>query len=238
MSDDAKAGKLTIDDTKLSLALESNWTGVKSFFTDFSKQVTDYVDTQTGSGGVIDGRLKSADRNIATLKDQLTQGQRAHRREGKAPEGAVRGDGDRAAEQPDPAGLADWRSWPVSQQLAAKPQARRASGRLPEQAPTRPNPVPRSALSVYTPSSSAAYKQQSILTATPGQLVVMLYDGCLRFLHQAAYAMREGNVTESGARLTARRGDHRGAARHARHREGRRRRQPAAGHLRLLLAST
>jgi flagellar protein FliS len=57
-------------------------------------------------------------------------------------------------------------------------------------------------LSVYTPSSSAAYKQQSILTATPGQLVVMLYDGCLRFLHQAAYAMREGNVTESGARLS------------------------------------
>jgi len=57
-------------------------------------------------------------------------------------------------------------------------------------------------LSVYTPSSSAAYKQQSILTATPGQLVVMLYDGCLRFLHQAAYAMREGDVTESGARLS------------------------------------
>ena len=57
-------------------------------------------------------------------------------------------------------------------------------------------------MSVYTPSSSAAYKQQSILTATPGQLVVMLYDGCLRFLHQAAYAMREGDVTESGARLS------------------------------------
>jgi len=57
-------------------------------------------------------------------------------------------------------------------------------------------------LSVYSPSSSAAYKQQSILTATPGQLVVMLYDGCLRFLHQAAYAMREGNATESGARLS------------------------------------
>jgi flagellar hook-associated protein 2 len=73
VSADAKAGKLTIDDAKLSLALESNWTGVKSFFTDFSKQVSDYVDTQTGSAGVIDGRLKSADRNITTLKDQLTK---------------------------------------------------------------------------------------------------------------------------------------------------------------------
>jgi flagellar protein FliS len=56
-------------------------------------------------------------------------------------------------------------------------------------------------LSAYTASHSAAYKQQSILTATPGQLVVMLYDGCLRFLHQAAYAMREGNVNEADARL-------------------------------------
>jgi flagellar protein FliS len=56
-------------------------------------------------------------------------------------------------------------------------------------------------LSAYTASHSVAYKQQSILTATPGQLVVMLYDGCLRFLHQAAYAMREGNIGESDARL-------------------------------------
>jgi flagellar secretion chaperone FliS len=57
-------------------------------------------------------------------------------------------------------------------------------------------------LSVYSPSQTAAYKQQSILTATPGQLVVMLYDGCLRFLHQASYAMREENVGEAGRRLT------------------------------------
>ena len=56
-------------------------------------------------------------------------------------------------------------------------------------------------MSVYTASHSAAYKQQSILTATPGQLVVMLYDGCLRFLNQAAFAMREGNGRESDARL-------------------------------------
>jgi flagellar protein FliS len=56
-------------------------------------------------------------------------------------------------------------------------------------------------LSAYTASHSVAYKQQSILTATPGQLVVMLYDGCLRFLHQGAYAMREGNMGESNTRL-------------------------------------
>jgi flagellar secretion chaperone FliS len=48
-------------------------------------------------------------------------------------------------------------------------------------------------LSAYTGTPTLAYKQGSILTATPGQLVVMLYDGCLRFLHQAAYAMRDAD---------------------------------------------
>ena len=43
----------------------------------------------------------------------------------------------------------------------------------------------------YTASNpSAAYRQQSVLTASPGQLVVMLYDGALRFLGQASAAMR------------------------------------------------
>jgi flagellar protein FliS len=57
-------------------------------------------------------------------------------------------------------------------------------------------------MSVPTALHTAAYRQQSILTATPGQLVVTLYDGCLRFLNQAAYAMREGEQTEARARLT------------------------------------
>jgi flagellar secretion chaperone FliS len=56
-------------------------------------------------------------------------------------------------------------------------------------------------MSVYSPSRATAYKEQSILTATPGQLVVMLYDGCLRFLHQAAHAMRDGDTAVSGNRL-------------------------------------
>jgi flagellar protein FliS len=59
---------------------------------------------------------------------------------------------------------------------------------------------PEVALSVYT-APTAAYKQQSILTATPGQLVVMLYEGCLRFLHQGAQSMRDGGIAEAGSRL-------------------------------------
>jgi flagellar protein FliS len=46
-------------------------------------------------------------------------------------------------------------------------------------------------LSAPVAAHTAAYRQQSILTATPGQLVVMLYDGCLRFLRQSAHALRE-----------------------------------------------
>ena len=57
-------------------------------------------------------------------------------------------------------------------------------------------------MSAYTASQTAAYRQQSILTATPGQLVVMLYDGCLRFLNQAAYALRDNDAIQAGARLS------------------------------------
>ncbi|HWK26603.1 MAG TPA: flagellar export chaperone FliS [Solirubrobacter sp.] len=56
-------------------------------------------------------------------------------------------------------------------------------------------------MATYAGNHSAAYKQQSILTAPPGRLVVMLYDGCLRFLFQAAYAMREGDRLGSQERM-------------------------------------
>jgi flagellar protein FliS len=48
-------------------------------------------------------------------------------------------------------------------------------------------------LATYAGNQTAAYRQQAILTAPPGRLVVMLYDGCLRFLFQSAHAMREGD---------------------------------------------
>jgi flagellar hook-associated protein 2 len=73
VSDDAKAGKLTIDDAKLTAALAADATAVKDFFTTFSKDVGDYVDKQAGSSGVIDGRLKGADRSLQSIQDQLTK---------------------------------------------------------------------------------------------------------------------------------------------------------------------
>lgn len=43
-------------------------------------------------------------------------------------------------------------------------------------------------------ASPNAYRQGAVLAATPGELVVMLYDGARRFLRQANVAMREGQV--------------------------------------------
>jgi flagellar secretion chaperone FliS len=54
-------------------------------------------------------------------------------------------------------------------------------------------------------ASPQAYRQSAVLAATPGQLVVMLYDGARRFLRQATVAMRDGNIER--AHNTLRRGE-------------------------------
>ena len=44
-------------------------------------------------------------------------------------------------------------------------------------------------MSAYAPAPNA-YRESAVLTATPEQLVVMLYDGAIRFLRQGAGAYR------------------------------------------------
>ena len=56
-------------------------------------------------------------------------------------------------------------------------------------------------MATYAGNQTAAYQQQSVLTAPPGRLVVMLYDGCLRFLYQSAHALREGDRMTSVSRM-------------------------------------
>ncbi len=51
-------------------------------------------------------------------------------------------------------------------------------------------------------ASPAAYRNSSVMTASPGQLVVMLYDGMARFLRQAEVLADEGAWTNAGERLT------------------------------------
>lgn len=46
-----------------------------------------------------------------------------------------------------------------------------------------------------------SYQLNDILTAPPGRLVVLLYDGAGRFLRQAAAAMRAGDIQRSNASM-------------------------------------
>lgn len=54
-----------------------------------------------------------------------------------------------------------------------------------------------------TPSMAApqAYRENAVLSATPAQLVVMLYDGARHFLRLGADAMRAGEVERAHNRL-------------------------------------
>jgi len=50
-------------------------------------------------------------------------------------------------------------------------------------------------------ASHAAYRRGEVLAATPGQLVVMLYDGARRFLRQTVSAMNDGEVERAHTAL-------------------------------------
>ena len=70
------------------------------------------------------------------------------------------------------------------------------------------------------------YTTHTAQTATPGQLVVMLYDGFLRFCAQGRAAFERGRRRHLGQPLDPGAGHRHGAARHARHDPGRDRDQP------------
>jgi flagellar protein FliS len=54
---------------------------------------------------------------------------------------------------------------------------------------------------VSTYASPQAYREASVLTASPVQLVVMLYDGATRFLRQAEVVMAEGVIGQAHERM-------------------------------------
>lgn len=41
-----------------------------------------------------------------------------------------------------------------------------------------------------------SYKQNSVNTASPGELTLMLYNGCLKFIHQAKKSISEKNIQD------------------------------------------
>jgi flagellar protein FliS len=49
----------------------------------------------------------------------------------------------------------------------------------------------------YNPTSFNTYKQQTAKTASPGELTLMLYDGCIKFMKQSKLFMEEQNFSKS-----------------------------------------
>nr|WP_177184863.1 flagellar export chaperone FliS [Sporolactobacillus nakayamae] len=43
-------------------------------------------------------------------------------------------------------------------------------------------------------SAYKSYQQNSVLTATPGELTLMLYNGCIKFIRQGKLAISEDNI--------------------------------------------
>ncbi len=41
------------------------------------------------------------------------------------------------------------------------------------------------------------YKQNAVFTATPEELTLMLYDGCIKFMNMAKYHIENGNIQKS-----------------------------------------
>ena len=56
---------------------------------------------------------------------------------------------------------------------------------------------------MVTPNMTAynAYKQNSVTTASPGELTLMLYNGCLKFLTKAKKAISEKNIEEKNTNI-------------------------------------
>jgi len=51
------------------------------------------------------------------------------------------------------------------------------------------------------PNPQASYKQAAVETASPEKLLIMLYTGAIRFLHQAEKAFAEKNLEEANNSL-------------------------------------
>ena len=70
-SPEAKAGKLVLDEAKLTRALDTDFTAVKSFLATFSKDVETFVKGQTGGTGIIDDRIKNGDATAKRIQQQI-----------------------------------------------------------------------------------------------------------------------------------------------------------------------
>jgi flagellar hook-associated protein 2 len=76
---EAKDGKMSFDTTKFTDALNADWTKVRDLFSGkgttkgISAKISDYVGTQTGTNGVLTGRMTSDDSILKDFTNQITR---------------------------------------------------------------------------------------------------------------------------------------------------------------------
>lgn len=51
------------------------------------------------------------------------------------------------------------------------------------------------------PNPYQTYQQNSVNTASPGELTLMLYNGCLKFINLAKVALKEKNIQEKNTNI-------------------------------------
>ena len=51
------------------------------------------------------------------------------------------------------------------------------------------------------PNPYQTYQQNSVNTASPGELTLMLYNGCLKFINLAKKAIQENNISEKNMNI-------------------------------------
>jgi flagellar hook-associated protein 2 len=77
VTEDGKAGKLVVDSTKLSATIAADYTKVRDLFAGqgatkgLSTLISDYVGTQTGTNGVLTGRMASDDTTLKGFTKQI-----------------------------------------------------------------------------------------------------------------------------------------------------------------------
>ncbi|MBE2316943.1 flagellar filament capping protein FliD [Solirubrobacter sp. CPCC 204708] len=78
-AEDARSGKLTVDQDKLKAAIASDYTKVRELFAGkgatkgMSGLITEYIGTQTGTNGIITGRMKTDDETVKGFNEQITK---------------------------------------------------------------------------------------------------------------------------------------------------------------------
>ena len=216
MAADSLTGRLVLDESKLRGALAADPDGVAALLggdapQGIASRLDSVLDRFTGSTGALGGRVAAETARLSGYRASIDQANIRLTQRETLPAHAVHGHGA----QPRPAPR-----HPVAVRLAARRCRVTNQGHIVRKqenllhgSPLRADTGQEATLERSPERAGGnvatgyqAYQTNSIHTAPPEQLVVMLYDGCLRFLRRAEAAAEAGErarMTDGVSRATA-----------------------------------